>query len=170
MKEYWDLYDEDLKLTDKKIIRDEEEIPDGYYHLSVELWIINSKKELLLIKSAYNYIKFFPGKWKCVTGNLSSGEDVYQCIKRNGKFRIGIDIDTDKVEILGLHKKPKRKFAYYTAILQQDIDLEEMTLNKDYFLDMKYVNKDELLRMCDNGEIAYYLIERLGNEVLDYIS
>ena len=169
MKEYWDLYDEDLKLTDKKIIRDEEEIPDGYYHLSAEIWIINSKKELLILKSDYNYSKFFPGKWKCLTGNLSSGEEVLECSNRNSKYKIGIPLNKDKIKVIGLHKKPKYHFAYYTCILEEDIDIDSLKLNENLYINAKYVSKDELINMCNNGEIAYYLIERIEEEVLDYM-
>ena len=168
-KEYWDLYDENLKLTDKRVIRDEEEIPDGYYHLSVEIWIINSKKELLILKSDYDYSKFFPGKWKCLTGNLMSGENEYECCNRNAKFKIGIPLNTDKIKVIGIHKKPKYHFAYYTCILEDDIDIESLNLNDNFYINAKFVSKEELNTMQNNGEIAYYLIERIENEVLDYM-
>ena len=31
-----------------------------------------------------------------------------------------------------------------------------------------YVDKNELINMCNNGEIAYYLIDRIENEVSKY--
>ena len=49
--EIWDLYDEKLNRTGDVVIKGNE-IPNGFYHLALEIWIINSKKEILLIKNS----------------------------------------------------------------------------------------------------------------------
>ena len=44
----WDLYDKNLEKTGN-VIPSGDEVPEGYYHISVEIWIVNSKKEILLL-------------------------------------------------------------------------------------------------------------------------
>ena len=41
----WDLYDSNLKNTGK-VIPSGEEVPDGYYHIAIEIWIINKEKKV----------------------------------------------------------------------------------------------------------------------------
>ena len=45
--EIWDLYNELREVTGKEHIRGEE-IPEGYYHLVVHVWIKNKKGEYLI--------------------------------------------------------------------------------------------------------------------------
>ena len=42
----WDLYDDKFNNTGI-VINDTDEIPDGMYHYSINIWILNTKKQLL---------------------------------------------------------------------------------------------------------------------------
>lgn len=49
--EHWDLYDKQGNFTNRRVRRGEP-IPAGYYHLAVDIWIINSCQEFLIQKRA----------------------------------------------------------------------------------------------------------------------
>lgn len=166
--ENWDLYDEDLNITGK-ITKRTDNLPEGYYHLSVEVWIINSNNELLMLRSNYDYSKLYPGLWKCLTGNLVAGEDVYDCITRIFKKKLGISVNLQKVTIYGPTKKKEYRYAYYTCFIKDDIDIGILSVDDNIYMDYEYLDKDELIKKCNNGEIAYYLIDRINNEVIDKI-
>ena len=44
----WDLYDKNYNITDMSI-DSTETIPKGLYHLTVNIWIVNSNKQVLLL-------------------------------------------------------------------------------------------------------------------------
>lgn len=47
----WDLYDKNFKKTGKVVQENNiDDIPDGLYHLTVNVWIINSSNEVLMVK------------------------------------------------------------------------------------------------------------------------
>ena len=55
----WDLYDNKFNNIGI-VINDTDEIPDGMYHYSINTWILNSKKQLLLIEKYLkeNYLNY----------------------------------------------------------------------------------------------------------------
>lgn len=166
MVELWDLYDDNLNKTDKTIQKSDK-VPEGYYHLSVEVWIVNSKKELLMLRSNYDYSKLYPGTWRCLTGNIAAGDDVYSCVSKIGKDKIGVDLDLSKMTIYGPTKREEFRYAYYTCFINYDIDINSIKANEDIYMDYEYVDKNELIKKCNNGEIAYYLVYRINNEIID---
>lgn len=167
MSDIWDLYDKSLNITNKTIKKGET-IPTGYYHLSVEIWIMNSKNEVLLLRNNWDYKKIYPGIWRCLTGNLNTKENVNDCIIRLMKEKIGVDFDLKDLTVLGPHLKEKYNYAYFTCIIKKNILIDSLNINNNIYMDAKYVNKEELLKMCNNGEIAYYLVSRIKEEVLKY--
>lgn len=62
-----------------------DDIPDGLYHLTVNVWIINSSNEVLMVKKSLNYDLRYPGYWTSINGNVVSGDDSYSTIKNNIK-------------------------------------------------------------------------------------
>ena len=167
--EIWELYDEKLVNTYKKISC-KEEIPDGYYHLSIEVWIVNSKKELLLLKNATDYSIRYPGSWSCIGGNLRANESFDESIKRIIKEKIGIIFESEEdVIIKPPVKRDPYKYAYMTCIICHDIDLSNVKFEDEMSSEAKFVDKNELFKMCKNGEVAYYLVSRIDNEIIKYL-
>ena len=168
--EVWELYDKDLVNT-HKIISCKEEVPAGYYHLSIEVWIINSKKELLLLKNAMDYSIRYPGSWNCIGGNLQAGESIEKAVKRIIKKRIGTIIKMkENIIIKPPVKRAPHKYAYITCIFSYDIDLSSIKFEDEKSTEAKFVDKDELIKMCKNGELAYYLVNRIENEIIEHLS
>mgnify|MGYP004569979413 FL=1 len=167
--EIWDLYDENLNKTGNVVIRGNE-IPDGFYHLALEIWIINSQKEVLLLKNALDYSKRYAGSWCCVGGSFISGENQETALIRLLNKKVGIVTTIEKIKPIFL-KPVKRnlfKYAYITCILFADFNLNSIVFNDNESTAAMYVDKNELINMCNNGEIAYYLIDRIENEVSKY--
>jgi isopentenyldiphosphate isomerase len=163
----WDLYDKNLVNTGKKV-SNRNEVPEGFYHLSIECWIINSKKELLLLRKAVDYSRLYPDTWSCVGGYLLSGEEAKDSVKREIKEKLGISINAENVIIKKPVKRDPYRYAYVTCIVQEDIDVKKIKLNGSY-TEYKFVNKEELTKLCNNGEVSYYLVDRINKEVDKYL-
>ena len=88
--ELWDLYTEDRKPTGKIHIRGKE-IPAGYYHLVVHVWIRNSKGEYLISQRAADR-PTFPLMWETVGGSVLAGEDSLAGAVREVKEEVGLDV------------------------------------------------------------------------------
>ena len=85
--ELWDLYNERRELIGRDHIRGEE-VPRGYYHLVVHIWIRNKKGEYLISQRSADR-PTFPLMWECTGGSVVKGEIAWP--ERCGKHRKKLD-------------------------------------------------------------------------------
>lgn len=88
--ELWDLYNERRELTGRDHIRGEE-IPQGFYHLVVHIWIRNSKGEYLMSQRSADR-PTFPLMWECVGGSVTKGEDSLTGALRETQEEVGLTL------------------------------------------------------------------------------
>ena len=164
----WDLYDKNLEKTGN-VVPSDSEVPDGYYHMSVEIWVINSKKEVLLLKNSIDYSRRYPGCYLAVCGNLLTDESYEDAVKRTIKEKIGLDISYEKIFMSEPIKRDPYRYAYVTYILKADVNMNEIKFEDGTIMNAKFVSKDKFKKMCNNGEVAYYMISRFNDEVVKYL-
>ena len=94
MTEKWDLYTCDRRLTGLEHTRGEE-IPAGYFHLVVHVWIRNDKGEYLISRRSASRKKM-PLMWECVGGSALKGENSLEAALREVKEEVGIELCPEK--------------------------------------------------------------------------
>ena len=92
--EILDLYDENRKLTGRDHVRGED-IPDGFYHLVVHVWIRNSKGEYLISQRSADR-PTHPLMWECVGGSVVKGEDSLTGAIREAQEEVGVLLSPEK--------------------------------------------------------------------------
>lgn len=164
----WDLYNKNFNKTGEIINENNlDDIPDGLYHLTVNVWIVNSNKEILLIKKALNYDLRYPGCWTNINGNVISGDDSYNTIRKSIYEKIGINLlDTDEIVELGQDVRNPHHYIYKTFIVYKNLNIESLVLNENYYSKVKWVDVNELENMMLNGEIEFSLIDRIEKYIL----
>ena len=90
-KEIWDLYNEKRELTGRDQVRGEE-IPQGYYHLVVHVWIRNRCGKYLISQRSADR-PTHPLKWECVGGSVLKGEDSLTGALRETKEEVGLSLE-----------------------------------------------------------------------------
>ena len=96
--EKWDLYTIYREKTGKECIRGEK-IPEGYYHLTVHIWIRNCKGEYLILQRSADR-PTFPLMWECVGGSVLKGESSIEGALREVKEEIGVDLKQEAGKLL----------------------------------------------------------------------
>ena len=91
--ELWDLYNERRELTGYDHIRGEE-VPQGFYHLVVHIWIRNSKGEYLISQRSADR-PVHPLMWECVGGSVTKGEDSLTGALRETKEEVGLTLSPE---------------------------------------------------------------------------
>ncbi len=92
-REIWDLYNKKRELTGRDHIRGEE-IPQGYYHLVVHVWIRNGKGKYLISQRSADR-PMLQLKWECVGGSALKGEDSLEAALRETKEEVGLELSPD---------------------------------------------------------------------------
>lgn len=161
----WDLYDKNFNNTGI-IINDTDEIPENKYHYSINIWTLNSKKQLLLIRNTLNYNIHYPGFWNSINGNVLSGDTPIDTCIKSINSKIGIKISDVELKKVDTRLRDPYHYIYETYILYKDIDLNKICFNDNTAVQAKWIDLKELYNMIENGEIAWVLIPRIEEYVI----
>ena len=123
----------------------------GEYNQVVHTWIMNDKNEFLIQKRSHNK-KVFPSMWSQTGGGVDAGESALQGALRETKEELGIDIPRDNIEFM---LSFKRKYNYLDVWLAKlNVDINDIIIQKEEVSEVKWVAKETLIKMHDNGELA----------------
>ncbi|BBF43525.1 putative Nudix hydrolase YfcD [Lachnospiraceae bacterium KM106-2] len=152
--ERWDIYDRNRIKTGKTMLRGSE-FSQGDYHMVVHVCIFNRKGEML-IQQRQPFKEGWPDKWDFSVGGSSiAGESSYQAAEREVFEEIGYRIDLSKT-------RPSLTVNFNLGfddmyVVQEEIDSEKLTLQKEEVKQVKWASKEEIIRMIEQGDfIPYY--------------
>ena len=148
--EIWDLYTKERILTSKSHVRGEI-IPDGYYHLVVHVWIVNSKGEFLISKRSKTR-PTFPLYWECVGGSVLKGENSLEGAIRETKEEIGIDLDKTKGKII--HTKIRKNDIMDAWLFHYNGDISLSNATTDEVCECRWMSLCEIEKLMKDGQFV----------------
>ncbi len=161
----WDLYDKDFNNLGV-VIDDNDEIPEGKYHYSVNVWIVNSKKQLLLVRNTLNYNIHYPGFWSSINGNVLSGDSPIDTCIDTVYSKIGLKFEREDFSKIDTKVRDPYHYIYETYVVNKDIDLNQIAFVDNTAIQAKWIDINEIYNMIENGEIAWVLIPRLEEYII----
>lgn len=129
----------------------------GLWHKAVAVFIINSKKQVLLQKRSKNK-KMWPDMWDISAGgHVLAGEFGFQAIIREIKEELGLSVKKEEIIFIGcstsINKKGdilnKHFNEYY--IVTKYIDEKNLSLQKEEVSEVKWINKEEIIERIKNN-------------------
>lgn len=157
--EYLDILDEKGNKTGEVKTRQEVH-SNGYWHKGVHIWILNSKKELLVQRRSANK-DVYPNKlYISVAGHPVSGEEELHSIKREFEEEIGIELDTRKLEYLFTFSQKvsenEGKFLdnqfYDVYLVELDLNINNLKLQKEEVSEVKNIYYKDFEEMIKNND------------------
>ncbi len=163
--ELWDVYTADRQMAGKTHRRGDI-LPTGEYHIVVHVCILNSKNELL-IQRRQPFKHGWPNMWDLsASGSALAGEISSEAAEREAFEELGV-----KLDLFGTR-------PYFTVnfmngfgdffVVKQDIELSELKLQPEEVREAKWVSKEEVLKMQDEGTMIPYLFLDKIFEVMDF--
>ena len=125
------------------------------YHLATEVWVINSKKQIL-IQQRSEKCQLLPGIWALTTGRVVSGETTRQGCIRELKEELGIEAKEEECNLVKSLLKNRLGMIWDIYFLRKDVELEDVTLQKEEVSRVKLVNTDEFRDMLKEGIMCEY--------------
>ena len=158
--EYFDLYDKNRIPTGNTMLRGNKP-PKNTYRMVVHLAILNGDKMLIQRRSFES--KSWTGMWDISCGGSAlAGEKSFEAMHRETKEELGLDIDFSNVRPFSTTYFDEGFDDLY--IIEKDVDLKDLVLQKEEVCDAKWATKEEIKDMIVKGEfVLYYLSE------IDYI-
>lgn len=138
-------------------IKGRKELSEGEFRNLVHIWIINSKGEFLLQKRS-KLKKHFPNKWSVTSGCTLSKESLVETCRRECKEELNVEIDINNLEYEMTFKKDP--VIVNVFVLRQDVDIRNVVLQEEEVSDIKFMTKDEIVKLIDSdgaaGSIKYF--------------
>jgi 8-oxo-dGTP pyrophosphatase MutT (NUDIX family) len=151
--ELWDILDSERKHTGRTVQRGKPMRQDEY-HLVVHVWIQNSKGEFLIQQRAPN--KSYPLLWAMTGGSAVKGDDSLTTAIKETSEELGAKLEPENGRII--HRQTRQHHDYPDFVdvwlFQQDFDLEQLELQTEEVADAKWVSKEEIRAMMENGEFT----------------
>ena len=149
MAEYWDIYDENRNLTGKTIKRGDA-FAEGEYYVCCEIWIMNSKQQILMTQR--HPAKKAGGLWEFSGGGVLAGETTKQAAVREIKEELGLRIDESELHLLEIFKN--RNYFMDIYVVRKDFDLNEIILQPDEVVDVKFLSSEGVLKMITENKVV----------------
>lgn len=145
--ETFDLYDKDMNLLPRKMIRGGTNNP-GEYHLVVHIWIRNSKGQYL-IQQRNKEEDLVPYMWAVTSGAVLSGETALNAAIRETKEEIGLTVEPHQLKLLqqGIIEDPKANYITNLYLLQQDVLLKDCKIDTVEVRAIDYKTMPEIKQM-----------------------
>ncbi len=137
-----------------KIGNRSDKLKEGEYRVIVHLCIFNSNGEMLIQKRNRNK-STWPGRWDVTCGGAAiTGESASDAIARELYEELGLTHDFSK-------ERPCISIHYYEGVdenylIIKDIDLKDVLFKDNEVEEVKYVTKEELLKIYDNDQFVFY--------------
>lgn len=164
--EFWDIYTRDRVKTGR-LHRRGDVMQAGDYHVAVHVCIFNSKGEML-IQQRQPFKKGWTNMWDItVGGSAVAGDNSYEAAEREVWEELGLKIDLSNVRPRFTMNFSEGFDDYY--IIEMDVDITKLKLQKEEVRQVRFVDKEEALRMRDEGTmIPYWFLDKLFDIRGDY--
>lgn len=158
-EEYWDVYTKD-RIRTGRLHRRGDKMKKGNYHLVVHVCIFNSKNQLL-IQQRQPFKKGWPNMWDLsVGGSAVAGDSSSQAAEREVMEELGLKLDLSEYRPVFTMNFSDGFDDYY--IVKKDVKLSELRLQEEEVQRVRWVDKEEALRMQREGIfIPYWFLGKL---------
>ena len=148
MDELWELVDIDGNKTGIVIERGTNIlIPQGMYHIAVDIWTKSKDGKILLTQRHPN--KEWGLKWECSGGAVIKGESGIDGARRELQEETGIKVSEEELIYLGKSIMAGHQCIMYTYLVQLTDDVK-LNLQPEEVVDAKWVEISELENMKED--------------------
>ena len=155
MKEYWDVYDKNRVFQNRTIKRGDP-FGEGEYYVCCEVWLQNSKGELLVTQRHPN--KKAGGLWEFVGGGVLAGETTAQAAMREVKEEIGVILTESELSLLHVYKR--RNYFMDIYVVKKDVNIQNIVLDEKETVAAKWVSKVEFGVMVEQQKVVRSVAQR----------
>ena len=152
-QEIWDLYDREGNRTGETFVRgfgNFQNIPEGRYHLVVDLLVLHDDGTYLLTKRS-DFKDVYPGYWEASAGGSAlKGEEPLEAAKRELFEETGLT--PDSMELVGVLYKDSSRALYYSYLAKVSCEKDSIVLQEGETTDYKWVDKDGFLEYVDSED------------------
>ena len=156
-----DLLNDRKELTGETCERNS--VPEGKYRLSIHIWIVNDKNEILIQQRSASR-KMFPNMWTNTGGACIAGETSIETVFRELREELNVIPNIDDLELIASYKRKKDYVDVW--LLRQNINIKDLKFNDNEVQAAKWVSIEEWKKLL----IEEQAVKSSTNYFLNYIN
>lgn len=167
-REIWDAYDKDGNMLGFNLYRDEP-IPEGVYHIVVEIYTITENKEILITQRHPS--KPFALKWEVTGGSILKGETPEQGAVRELEEETGIEVTVSDLNFVYSYVYKDFPLIYKCYAVFINKEKIKIQLQEGETIDYRYIPYNEFKKFIQTDKYIGPTRERffLHEELFDRI-
>ena len=115
-------------------------VPEGKYRLSIHIWIVNDKNEILIQQRSASR-KMFPNMWTNTGGACIAGETSIETVFRELQEELNVIPNIDNLELIASYKRKKDYVDVW--LLKQNINIKDLKFNDNEVQAAKWLTIEE---------------------------
>ena len=154
MGEYWDVLDENGEKTGRVVRRGRiTKLSGGEYHLTVHIWIVNDKGQVLIQQRANN-VYIMPGRWAITSGSVVAGESSRTGAARELYEELGIRAPKQSLKFIF---RVKRRNSFCDVwVLRTNVNICDIKMQAEEVQAARWVSIGELREMVEKRKFHVY--------------
>lgn len=153
--EYFDIYDINRNKTNK-IIKRGERMKGDEYHIFVQVWILNSKGKFL-VQQRSKFVKD-PLVWCSNGGNVISGEESFDCARREILEELSLDINELNGGLFDsrIYKENGQNYFCDSYLYEYNGKISEIKFQKEEIRKLKYMRMKKIKSLMNKKKFFIY--------------
>ena len=140
-------------------------MPEGKYRLSIHIWIVNDKNEILIQQRSASR-KMFPNMWTNTGGACIAGETSIETVFRELREELNVIPNIDDLELIASYKRKKDYVDVW--LLRQNININDLKFNDNEVQAAKWVSIEEWKKLLIEEQAVKsstdYFLNYINNE------
>lgn len=140
-------------------------VPEGKYRLSIHIWIVNDKNEILIQQRSASR-KMFPNMWTNTGGACIAGETSIETVFRELKEELNVIPNIDDLELIASYKRKKDYVDVW--LLRQNINIKDLKFNDNEVQAAKWASIEEWKKLLIEEQAVKsstdYFLNYINNE------
>ena len=157
--EFWDIYDENKKITGRVMKRNDWNMQPGDFHLTV-LGVVQRPDQKYLITRRKLDKEWAPGWWEIPGGGVRAGESSIDAVYREIKEETGIDVRGLEPQKIYTYKRvnPEEKNNYFVDVYKfvKDFDESDVTAQEEETSGYAVASLDEIKKYAAEGIFLHF--------------
>lgn len=157
--ELWDIYDENKQPTGRTMVRDDWNMKDDEFHLTVQAAIMRPDGRFLITRRKLTK-SWGAGWWEVSGGGVLAGETSREAVIREVREETGLDVTSAKSDLAFTYRRDnhEEKNNYFVDVYRFELDFDEsaVTVQEEEVEEFRLATPEEIRALGEQGIFNHY--------------
>ena len=157
--ELWDIYDENKQPTGRTMVRDDWNMKDDEFHLTVQAAIMRPDGRFLITRRKLTK-SWGAGWWEVSGGGVLAGETSREAVIREVREETGLDVTSAKSDLAFTYRRDnhEEKNNYFVDVYRFELDFDEsdVTVQEEEGEEFRLATPEEIRTLGEQGIFNHY--------------